>query len=452
MLCAALKRGRTGKLRGITSSESSFRRRTLHSVAHAATGAPGAAVGNTVSSQRRPVNAHIHLPPNFSAFDSVRQAVDLAWRQGIRVLGASNYYDYTVYREFASVAEARGVYPLFGIEVLALLPDLAVAGVRINDPGNPGRMYLCGKGITHFQPLTQQAATLLGEIRDRDSRRMAHMTVRMAGIFADAGLDTDLDDAAVRERVVRRHGCPPETVCLQERHVAQAFQELLFEKVAIEARRALLGRVFGVPAPEVDVRDAAAVQNAVRASLMKAGRPAYVEETFVGFAHAYRLVLALGGIPCYPTLADGASPLCAFEEPVERLIGTLQEMGIFCAEFIPNRNSPETLTHYVEAFRNAGMVVTAGTEHNTRELLPLEPACTGGQAIPDGLRDVFWEGACVVAAHQHLVSLGRTGYVDSDGRLNPDYGAVEERIGFFRRLGSALIEAFPARTQPSPSA
>ena len=36
-------------------------------------------------------NGHIHLPPNFSAFESVRQAVDLAAEQGVTVLGASNY-------------------------------------------------------------------------------------------------------------------------------------------------------------------------------------------------------------------------------------------------------------------------------------------------------------------------------------------------------------------------
>src|SRR5262245_29704806 len=34
------------------------------------------------------VNAHIHLPPNFSAFDSVSQAVTLAAAQDVPVLGA----------------------------------------------------------------------------------------------------------------------------------------------------------------------------------------------------------------------------------------------------------------------------------------------------------------------------------------------------------------------------
>ncbi len=46
------------------------------------------------------VNAHIHLPPNFSAFESVAEAVDLAAQQGVGVLGVSNYYDYEVYGDF----------------------------------------------------------------------------------------------------------------------------------------------------------------------------------------------------------------------------------------------------------------------------------------------------------------------------------------------------------------
>ena len=44
------------------------------------------------------------------------------------------------------------------------------------------------------------------------------MTERLAELFAAAGLDTGLDADAVKEQVVARHGCPRETVYLQERH------------------------------------------------------------------------------------------------------------------------------------------------------------------------------------------------------------------------------------------
>jgi hypothetical protein len=61
-----------------------------------------------------PINAHVHLPPNFSAFESVEQAVNLAADQGLAALGVSNYYDYDVYGDFVHCARHKGIFPLFG--------------------------------------------------------------------------------------------------------------------------------------------------------------------------------------------------------------------------------------------------------------------------------------------------------------------------------------------------
>lgn len=387
------------------------------------------------------VNAHIHLPPNFSAFDTVEQALDLAEAQQVGVLGASNYYDYTVYGDFAQQAKQHGVFPLFGIEIIALIDDLVRAGVKLNDPGNPGKMYLCGKGISRFDRMTPEATELLNVIRSKDSERMARMTARLAEVFAAGGLETGLDEDAVKAEIVARHGSPLSTVYLQERHVAQGFQEALFAQVAPEERSAVLTRIFGAPS-KAGPEDAAAVQNEIRSHLMKAGKSAYVEETFVGFEHAYQLILALGGIPCYPTLADGATPLCPYEDPVEQLIANTKARNIHCAEFIPVRNSPEVLLRYVPAMRAAGLVVTAGTEHNTRDMLPIEPTCLKGVPIPEEIQEIFWEGACVVAAHQVLTAQGEPGFVDGEGNLNPAYPSDEQRIAAFRSLGAAIIQEY----------
>ncbi len=129
--------------------------------------------------RRRAVNAHIHLPPNFSAFDSVDQAVTLAAEQQIGVLGVSNYYDFDVYGEFVELARGRGIFPLFGLEIISMQADLRDAGVKVNDPGNPGKTYLCGKGITRFDAMSPEATRLLGVIRKNDSARMAAMIERM---------------------------------------------------------------------------------------------------------------------------------------------------------------------------------------------------------------------------------------------------------------------------------
>lgn len=387
-------------------------------------------------------NAHIHLPPNFTAFDTVPQAVGMAEAEGVRVLGASNYYDYSVYSDFADEAMRRGVFPLFGTEIICLIDALVQGGILINDPGNPGKMYICGKGITRFDPLTDDARRLLQVIRDNDSARIRVITERLAALFAQAGVNTGLDADAVKGRVAARHGCPLERVYLQERHIAQAFQEVLFERESdAERRAALLERLFGAASKKPD--DAVTVQNEIRSHLMKAGKPAFVPDTFVDFDHAYRLILALGGIPCYPTLADGANPICAYEDDADALIADLKARNIPAAEFIPVRNTPEVLRRYVIAMRRAGLFVTSGTEHNTRDLLPITPACLNGEPIPDDVQEVFREGACVVAAHQYLALRGEPGFVDAEGRPNPAYASDEERIAAFRDIGAAVLARYP---------
>jgi hypothetical protein len=365
----------------------------------------------------------------------------LAAQQGVGVLGVSNYYDYSVYGSVAAEARRLGVFPLFGLEIIALIDELVKGGVKINDPGNPGKMYICGKGITRFEQMTAEAQRLLGTIRRNDTQRMAAMVQRMAAVFEKAGVKTRLDAGAIIDAIVRRHDVPRETVYLQERHVAQAFQEAMFALVPAGERVACMTQLFGA-APKAGAEDAVKVQNEIRSHLMKAGKPGFVEEAFVNFDQAYRLILELGGVPCYPVLVDGTSPICPFEEPVEKLIEQLKRRQIRMAEFIPIRNAPEVLSRYVKAVRGAGLVVLGGTEHNTLDLLPMEPTCVKGVPVPEDVKEIFWEGACVVAAHQFLTLHGECGFTDSSGRPNGAYGTDEQRVAAFAKLGAAVITRY----------
>ncbi|MBN1943503.1 MAG: hypothetical protein JW849_09455 [Phycisphaerae bacterium] len=399
-----------------------------------------ASAGKTPS-VRVKVNSHIHLPPNFSAFRSVAEAVELAAEQGVRVLCASNYYDFTVFGEFFAKARSKKIFPLFGTEIIARIDELLTDGVRVNDPGNPGRMYICGKGITAFSPLSRRAGELLGWIRAADEARMAEMIARLGDVFAARGLDVGLTEQAVKERIVRRHGCDIDAVVLQERHVAQAFQEALFEKVPRKDRAAILTKILGVEytgGPDEAVK----IQGEIRAHLLKAGKPAFVAEQFVNYPEARELILQLGGIPCYPTLADGAKVICEYETPVEALIENLQGMDVHMAEMIPIRNRPDVLAEYVTKMRAAGVAVAGGTEHNTLDKIGMEPTCLGGQPVPEEVKDVFREGACVIAAHQFLRLHGECGYVDAEGNPNPDYDSAEDRIQGMAKLGAAVIENY----------
>jgi hypothetical protein len=387
------------------------------------------------------VNTHVHMPPNFSAFETVGQAVSMAAQQGVLVLGAGNYYDYRPYAEFSEAAQQAGVFPLFGTEIIALQRDLMDQKIRVNDPGNPGKTYVCGKGITRFESLSPKAGQLLDTIRGNDTQRMAAMTCKMAQVFAGHGIATGLDADKVIDRVAARHGCRRDTVVLQERHVAQAFQERFFDLVPRERRCESLRSLFGAES-KVKPNDAVGVQNDFRSHLMKSGKSCFVPEQYVSLPEARELIWQLGGIDCYPVVADMVTPGCEFETPVDALIETLRGLGITAVEFISVRNASVVLTEYVTRLRQAGFAVTDGTEHNTLDLIPMEPTCKAGEAVPEALKEIFWEGACVIAAHQFLGAHGRAGFVDDQGRPNPKYKSAEERIKAFSQLGSAVIARY----------
>ncbi len=376
------------------------------------------------------VNTHVHFPPNFSAFSTVEDAVAAAAAEDAGAVGISNFFDQQVYARFAEQAAAAGIVPLYGLEFITLDDDLAAAGIRVNDPANPGRMYLCGKGISPFKEKSPEAARIAAEIRQGNDRRATEMVARLADWFAGCGLDTGLTAASVAQDVAASAGVPVEWVSLQERHVAQAFQGALAALPAAE-RAAVLERAYGGPS-KVDIDDAVALQGELRSRLIKAGTPGFVAEVPLSFADAYRYVLEMDGIPTYPTLADGVSPVCPFEEPAGQLARQLLARGIHAAELIPIRNTVACVDAYVKAFTDAGMVVMGGTEHNTLDRIPIEVACVDGP-VSEVAKRAFWEATCVVAAHQHEVAAGRRGYVDPSG------ARTEVRTDDLVALGAGLI-------------
>jgi hypothetical protein len=55
--------------------------------------------------------------------------------------------------------------------------------------------------------------------------------------------------------------------------------------------------------------------------------------------------------------------------------------------------------------------------------------------LTDRLKKINYEGACVIAAHQHVVSQGLDGYVDDDGEVD------RSKRNEFMRLGEELINS-----------
>ncbi len=383
-------------------------------------------------------NTHLHVPPNFSAFTTVEDAVETSAKEGVKVVGTSNFHDFGVYDRFDAAARQHGLHALFGLEFISVLDEEMRAGITVNDPANPGRAYICGKGIP--APTAPDAASkaFIDAAKVSNEARTTQMVDLVRGLFVEAGLDIDVTYASIVEGVSRRAEVPAEWIVLQERHVALGFQEALFEALPADQRSAFLEKVYD-QTPRAAVDDTVATQGELRARLMKAGCPAFVDETAVPFEDAVDFIRGLGAIVVYPTVADGADPVCGYEDPVEDLIERLGSHDIYGAELVTVRNTPECVDRYVKAWRDAGIFVTAGTEHNTLERIPVEPTCLRGVPISEESKGIMWEGVCVVAAHQHRKQQGQPGYVDRWGKLDPGFPDAESRIRYFAEMGAELI-------------
>jgi len=394
-------------------------------------------------------NTHVHVPPNFSAFTTPYEVVEAAKAENVRVLGVSNFYDQHVYSLIADLTREAGILPEYGLEFITLVPDLEAKGIRINDPANPGRMYLTGKGIDPFRTPTPRAVAIAKTIRDGNDSRAEQMVDQVARHFASVGYDTGVDAAAIIEQVAERGEVPSQWVSLQERHIARAFQEAL-DALPHAQWIQIMGRAYGSgdgdpacgrmtgqqgpAAPKADKGDPVGVQAEIRSRLLKKGTPGFVPEVPLSFEDAYTYILDMGGIPCYPILADGCDPVCPFEESPSGLAEELLRRGIHAAELIPNRNHCEVVDQYVRALTKAGLIVMAGTEHNTQDKISLNPICTDGEPS-DFARQAFFDATCVVVAHADRTKRGIDGYVDASGRLILDDQGVQSLV----REGAQLM-------------
>ena len=380
-------------------------------------------------------NAHIHLPPNFGSIASVDEAIQKAKSEKIAVLGASNYYDYTIYTPFAHAAVKAGITPVFGIEVLTMDDDLRQKNILVNDPKNPGKFYICGKGLTTFDAIDEAALPIWRRIREGDTQRIEEMIAKINAIplLKERGVSLSYQGIA-REIAVLKH-VPVETVFLQERHLAQAVQQALFASVPDMERSAFLQKLYQTDSA-VETQDVVKAQNDIRTYLFKQGKVAYADERYISPQEAAQLILGLGGYVSYPILIDGVPTLSPFEATPDALAEHLLARQIGAAEFIPTRNDPNTLTMFVKRLREYAIPIGAGTEHNDAAWLPLLPTCRKSVPLSEELQKIFWEGACVAAAHQYLRAKDQPGF-----RFFPNQAEREAQIRDFAALGASVVAA-----------
>jgi len=370
---------------------------------------------------QRGTNCHIHTSESFSVFRSPSEAVWQAAREGIAVLGINDHYTVAGHEEFRRACEIAGIAAGFSIEAVAVDREAADAGLKLNDPDNPGRIYLCGKGITRYPDSSTPEMQNLARMRAALERRNRQITVKVEQLFRDRlGVD-----GPTWENVVALTPRGNAT----ERHVAFAVLLTLRELAREQGKplAELVTALCGVAPPHAG--DDAALQIFLRAKLMKAGAPCFVPEdpdAFVSVAELRKIFLAFGSIPTYPILGN---PVLAGEQNIEALLDRLESMGFYAVEVIPTRNTRERLGEIVSAARRRSWPVFNGTEHNTPESRPLlDPF-----ALDPEFEPWFFQSTALLLGHQRCVARGQKGFVDSEG--TPTISGAKERFEYFSKAG-----------------
>ena len=106
-----------------------------------------------------------------------------AAREGIAVLGINDHYTVAGHEEFRRACEIAGIAAGFSMEAVAVDREAAEAGLKLNDPDNPGRIYLCGKGITRYPGTLLPEMQNLARMRAALERRNQQITAKVAHAF-----------------------------------------------------------------------------------------------------------------------------------------------------------------------------------------------------------------------------------------------------------------------------
>jgi hypothetical protein len=381
----------------------------------------------------REVNAHVHTPYSFSAFRSVEQIFNMAKKEGINVLGINDFYVADGYETFYKHSLKTRIFPLFNIEFIGLLAEEQKNDIRVNDPNNPGRTYFCGKGLDYPFELEPQHECILRNVRHESQLQVKEMTEKASQLLYDLDPKITLKYSEIKRLYAKEQ--------VRERHLARAIRENIFSRYQThEERTGFLKKLYGGMNSMVNVDDKAALENEIRANLLKAGGKAFVREdpeAFLPLPHIIELILDAGGIPCYPVLLDDINGNCTeYESDWQLLLNELESKKIYCIELIPGRNDINILKEFVNFFQENNFIITFGTEHNTPELKPISVTARGNVPLDNELKKISWEGACVIAAHQYLHAKDEEGYVKLDGKIN------REHLDNFIELGKAVIEKF----------
>lgn len=377
------------------------------------------------------VNGHLHTPYSFCSFESIDQAVEMAKEENIAAIGINDFFTTDGYDEWDKLCKKSGIAPMFNFEFIGVSVEEQANNIRINDPGNPGRIYMSGKGLAHPFKLDEPYASQFARVKEDANITSKQMCDKLNTHLKIVQADLDVSFEFILQ--YRTKGM------VRERHIAKALREKVFTAKESDAeRKALFEKIYNGKPQTAPLDDDAALENEIRGVLLKAGGAAFIPEdpkSFLPMETVRDIILNGKGMPTYPILGNALNGgFTEYEGDKDALLQTLISKRFFATEFITTRNTTAMLEEYAQFFVDNGFVVTFGTEHNTPSLEPITLYTADDKELSPLLKKINYEGACITVAHQALVAEGKQGWLDAEGK--PDASKYND----FVVMGDAIIK------------
>ena len=167
------------------------------------------------------VNAHLHSPYSFSAFKNIDEALDMAVAENVKVVGINDFYSTAGYSAWAEGCKSRNLYPLFNIELISLNEEDQKAGLKVNDPGNPARTYISGKGLSYPFKLEEPFASQLAGVIVESNAQVEAMCGKVNEILAANSAGFSIDFEWIKNDLTNG--------LIRERHLAKALRLKAYE-------------------------------------------------------------------------------------------------------------------------------------------------------------------------------------------------------------------------------
>lgn len=378
-------------------------------------------------------NMHCHTFFSYNAYGySPSSLAWLARRQGIPLLGIVDFDVLDAVDEFLAACELVDLRGSAGMETRAYVPEFASR--EINSPGEPGITYHMGIGFTSSD-IPSAAAPMAESLRSRARDRNLNVMQRV-----NAYLDPVTIDYAADVLPLTPHGNAT------ERHMVLAYVRAAQRSVADAA--AFWAEKLGLSRDQVAAQmgaagDGPAIQNTIRAKLMKKGGVGYVPpspESFPTIEEFHQLIEACGALPCI-TWLDGASP---GEQAMPELAELLIAKGCVALNIIPDRNwniadravkqaKLQELYKVVALAQALDLPLNIGTEMNS----------FGNKLVDDfdapelaPVRHAFLDGAYFIYGHTTMQRAAGLGYQSPWAKSH--LPTRRQRNDFYTRIGYAV--------------